>query len=48
VAAHPAPGGCFVIEAGTPSLRRLPPGETMLVFDASDSPEHVSVWQKGS
>jgi SAM-dependent methyltransferase len=37
VAAHLEPGGCFVIEVGTPELRRLPPGETMRVFDASDT-----------
>jgi SAM-dependent methyltransferase len=36
VADHLAPGGCFVIEVGVPELRRLPPGETMRVFDASD------------
>jgi SAM-dependent methyltransferase len=35
VAAHLAPGGCFVIEVGIPDLQRLPPGETMRVFDAS-------------
>ncbi len=35
VAAHLEPGGCFVIEVGVPELRRLPPGETMHVFDAS-------------
>ncbi len=35
VAAHLEPGGCFVIEVGVPDLRRLPPGETMHVFDAS-------------
>jgi SAM-dependent methyltransferase len=35
-AAHLAPGGCFVIETGVPRLRRLPPGETMRVFDASE------------
>ena len=35
VAAHLEPGGCFVIEVGVPELRRLPPGETMRVFDAS-------------
>jgi hypothetical protein len=28
-AAHLEPGGCFVIEVGVPSLRRLPPGETI-------------------
>jgi SAM-dependent methyltransferase len=36
VAAHLAPGGCFVIEVGVPELRRLAPGETMVVFDASE------------
>jgi SAM-dependent methyltransferase len=36
VAAHLEPGGRFVIEVGLPELRRLPPGETMHVFDASD------------
>jgi SAM-dependent methyltransferase len=35
-AAHLEPGGCFVIEVGVPDLRRLPPGETMHVFDASE------------
>jgi SAM-dependent methyltransferase len=28
VAAHLAPGGCFVVEVGVPELRRLPRGET--------------------
>ena len=37
VAAHLEPGGCFVIEVGIPELRRLPPGETMRVFDASQT-----------
>jgi SAM-dependent methyltransferase len=32
VAAHLAPGGCFVIEVGMPQLRRLPPGETIRPF----------------
>src|ERR671919_1118477 len=32
VAAHLEPGGCFVIEVGVPSLRRLTPGETIHVF----------------
>ena len=32
VAAHLQPGGVFVIEVGVPSLRRLPPGETIHVF----------------
>jgi SAM-dependent methyltransferase len=27
VAAHLAPGGCFVIETGVPPLRQLPPGQ---------------------
>lgn len=31
-AAHLAPGGCFVVEVMVPELRRLPPGETTLVF----------------
>jgi SAM-dependent methyltransferase len=37
VAAHLEPGGCFVIEVGVPSLRQLPPGETIHVF-AFESP----------
>lgn len=36
VAAQLEPGGCFVIEVMTPELRRLPPGETARVFDASE------------
>ena len=28
VAAHLEPGGCFVIEVGSPDLQRLPPGDT--------------------
>ena len=32
VAAHLRPGGCFVIEVGTPDLQRLPPGETVRAF----------------
>jgi SAM-dependent methyltransferase len=32
VAAHLAPGGCFVIEVGVPSLRLLPPGQTAVPF----------------
>jgi SAM-dependent methyltransferase len=35
-AAHLEPGGCFVIEVAVPDLRRLPPGERYVVFDASD------------
>ena len=31
-AAHLDPGGQFVIEVGVPSLRRLPPGETVRAF----------------
>jgi SAM-dependent methyltransferase len=41
VADHLESGGCFVIEVGVPSLRRLPPGETARVFDLS--PTHVGV-----
>jgi SAM-dependent methyltransferase len=37
VASHLGPGGCFVIEVGVPSLRRLPPGETFRVFHASET-----------
>jgi SAM-dependent methyltransferase len=37
VAAHLEPGGCFVIEVGIPNLQRLPPGETMRVFHASET-----------
>jgi SAM-dependent methyltransferase len=37
VAAHLEPGGCFVIEVGVPSLRLLPPGETLHAFDASET-----------
>lgn len=36
-AAHLAPGGCFVIEAGVPELRRLPPGETIRAFDVTET-----------
>jgi SAM-dependent methyltransferase len=36
VGGHLEPGGRFVIEVGMPDLRRLPPGETMHVFDASE------------
>jgi SAM-dependent methyltransferase len=34
---HLEPGGRFVIEVGVPDLRRLPPGERYVVFDASDT-----------
>jgi SAM-dependent methyltransferase len=37
VAAHLEPGGCFVIEVGIPQLQRLPPGDTMRVFQASET-----------
>jgi SAM-dependent methyltransferase len=33
-AAHLSPGGCFVVEVGVPDLRRLPPGQTDVPFDA--------------
>lgn len=31
-ARHLAPGGCFVIELGVPELRKLPPGQSAVVF----------------
>ena len=37
VAAHLAPGGCFVIEVSVPDLQRLPPGETVRPFTVSDT-----------
>jgi SAM-dependent methyltransferase len=37
VAAHLDPGGCFVIEVEIPDLQRVPPGETMRVFHASET-----------
>ena len=37
VAAHLEPGGCFVIEVGVPSLRLLPPGETIRAFHVSET-----------
>ena len=40
-AAHLEPGGTFVIECGVPDLRRLPQGETAVVFDAS--PDHFGI-----
>ncbi len=36
VAAHLEPGGCFLIENGIPSLRRLPPGERYVPFHVSE------------
>jgi len=35
VAAHLEPGGRFVIEVGVPSLRQLPPGETLRAYHVS-------------
>jgi hypothetical protein len=40
-AAHLEAGGCFVVEVGVPSVRRVPPGERMRVFDVSE--EHVGI-----
>ena len=40
-ARHLSPGGRFVIELGVPELRRLPPGTTATVFDASA--DHLGV-----
>lgn len=37
VVAHLEPGGRFVIEVIVPDLRRLPPGERFVVFDASET-----------
>jgi SAM-dependent methyltransferase len=37
VAAHLAPGGCFVIEVMVPALQRLPPGETVRAFTVTAS-----------
>jgi len=37
IAAQLEPGGCFVIEVGVPSLRRLPPGETFHAFHVSET-----------
>jgi SAM-dependent methyltransferase len=41
VAAHLEPGGCFVIEVTVPDLRRLPYGETFVLFDVGES--HVGI-----
>jgi SAM-dependent methyltransferase len=38
-ARHLEEGGCFVVEVGVPSLRRLPPGETIQAFEVG--PEHL-------
>jgi SAM-dependent methyltransferase len=37
VAAHLEPSGCFVIEVGVPSLRKLPPGESIRSFHVSET-----------
>jgi SAM-dependent methyltransferase len=37
VAGHLEPGGCFVVEIGVPELQRVPPGDTMRVFHASET-----------
>ena len=37
VAAHLAPGGCFVVEVDVPELRQLPPGETLRAFHVSET-----------
>ena len=39
VAAHLEPGGCFVIEVIVPTLRQLPPGETVRAFTLT--PTHL-------
>ena len=38
-AAHLDPGGCFVIEVGTPDLQRLPPGSKYVPFNVE--PTHL-------
>lgn len=40
-AGHLAPGGHFLIEVGIPALRRLPLGESLVTFEASD--DHVGI-----
>ncbi len=40
-AAHLRPGGAFVIEVIVPDLHRLPPGETLSVFERTD--DHVGI-----
>jgi SAM-dependent methyltransferase len=37
VAAHLAPGGCFVIEVHVPELRRLPPGQNVVPVYARET-----------
>ena len=41
VAAHLAPGGCFVVEMIVPDLQRLPPGERTRTFQFSE--DHVGI-----
>jgi SAM-dependent methyltransferase len=36
-ASHLEPGGCFVVEVGVPALQRLPHGETIRPFHASET-----------
>jgi hypothetical protein len=36
-ATHLEVGGCFLVEVFVPALRRLPPGETLVAFDASST-----------
>jgi SAM-dependent methyltransferase len=36
-AAHLEPGGCFVVEVGVPDLRRLPPGQSAVPFQVSET-----------
>ena len=40
-AAHLAPGGAFVVNVVVPELRRLPPGETRVVF--AHTQDHVGI-----
>lgn len=40
-ARHLSPGGCFVIELWVPELRKLPPGQTAVVFH--DEPGYIGV-----
>ncbi|TKV58943.1 class I SAM-dependent methyltransferase [Nakamurella flava] len=40
-ARHLRPGGAFVVECGVPDLRRLPPGQTAVPFEVTDT--HVGV-----
>jgi SAM-dependent methyltransferase len=37
VAAHLAPGGCFVVEVMVPDLRRLAPGQSAVPFEVSEA-----------